>query len=101
MSKLEKYLEEIQEAGWKKFPRGWDKGSVIKFAKSLAIDPTKKEFFDKCVKKMKGTMKDPEGFCASVKDIAHASTYWRGKGKTPKEVRKAVATHKRLKKYVK
>jgi len=99
MTILETYLKNIQEAGWEKYPKGWDKESVIKFAKSLATDPTKKDFFDKCVDKMKGNVKDPEGFCASVKDIAHASTFWRGKGKTSKEVEKSVTTHKRIKKY--
>jgi hypothetical protein len=37
-----------------------------------------------------------EGFCASVKDEAYASTYWRGKGKTKKEKEAAIKTHKKI-----
>lgn len=56
----------------------------------------KKGFFDKCVKKMQGKMENPEGFCASVKDEAHDSTYWRGKGKTPQQAGKDVKKHKNV-----
>ena len=42
----------------------------------------KKGFFKKCVEKMKDKMENPEGFCASVKDEAWDSTYWRGKKKS-------------------
>lgn len=102
MDKLESYLSYIQEAGFAKYPKGWDKQSVVKFAKSLVKGgAAKKDFFDKCVGKMKGHMKDPEGFCASIKDVVYASTFWRGKGKTPKEAEKAIRTHKRLKKHLK
>ena len=96
--KFEKYLE---EAGFAEYPPGWDRDSVIKFAKTLTKEtgkgPKEKGFFDACVKKMKKHFGDgAEGFCASVKDEAYNSTYWRGKGKTPKETEKAVKTHKKL-----
>ena len=45
---------------------------------------------------MKNRMENPEGFCASVKDEAHDSTYWRGKGKSPQEVGKDVKKHKNV-----
>ncbi len=55
-----------------------------------------KDFFDKCVKKMQGKLDNPEGFCASLKDEAHGSTFWRGKGKKPAEVKKDVARNKNV-----
>ena len=102
MDMLESYLKQIQEAGFAKYPKGWDKESVVKFSKSLVKGgATKKDFFDKCVEKMRGKFDNPEAFCASVKDVAFASTFWRGKGKTPKEAEKAIRTHKRLRKHLK
>lgn len=56
----------------------------------------KKGFFDKCVEKMKDKMENPEGFCASVKDEAYDSTYWRGKDKSPQEIGKDVKKHKNV-----
>lgn len=89
-----------QEAGFKKYPEGWSKKSVKKFANTLTKEEvnaaTRPGFFDKCVKKMKNKMKNPEGFCASIKDVAHGSTYWRGKDKSPKEVKKDTKTHKNV-----
>jgi len=51
---------------------------------------TSPDFFDKCVKKMQGKVDSPEGFCAALKDEMHNSTGWRGKGKTPAEVKRDV-----------
>ena len=99
---IDKYLEMLQEAGFKKYPKGWSKKSVKKWANTLAQNEavknaaTKPGFFDKCVEKMKGKVDNPEGFCASVKDVAHGSTFWRGKDKPPKEVKKDVAAHKNV-----
>lgn len=96
-------LEEgVSEAGFRHMPKGWTKKSVKKFANTLATNEavknaaTKPGFFDKCVKKMTGKVANPEGFCASVKDVAHGSTYWRGKEKKPAEVKKDVARHKNV-----
>lgn len=87
MEILEKYLQQLQEAGFEKYPKGWSRKSVKKFAKSLGGGGKKTGFFKKCVKKMTGKVANPEGFCAAVKDEAHGSTGWRGKGKKPAEVR--------------
>lgn len=99
---LNEYLDKIQEAGFEGYPKGWDKGSVKKFAMSLSKrwkgGPKTKGFFDKCVNKMKGKIKDPEGFCAAIKDEVYGSTHWRGKDKSPEEVRKDVKAHPGLKK---
>ena len=99
MDKLESYLSYLQEAGFTKYPKGWDRSSVQKFAKSVGGDPKTKKWFEKCVKKMEGNISDPEAFCASVKDEVYggdkASTYWRGKGKTKKQAAKSVSTMRR------
>ena len=72
-------------------PKGWTQSSLKKFSKSLTgKKATQKGFFDKCVKRMQGKIDNPEGFCASVKDERHGSTYWRGKGKTPQQAGKDV-----------
>lgn len=96
--KIEKYLLKIQEAGFTKYPKGWSKDSVKKFANTLSDrmkgGPKSKGFFDKCVEKMKGKMDDPEGFCASIKDEVYGSTGWRGKDKSAGEVRKDVKKKK-------
>lgn len=97
MNVLSNYLEHIQEAGFAKMPEGWDKSSVKKFAQTLIKGgATKMDFFEKCVEKMKEHMKDPEGFCASIKDEAFSSTFWRGKGKTPQEAGKDVKAHRNV-----
>jgi hypothetical protein len=41
-----KFKDYINEAGFTKYPAGWDRDSVIKFAKTLSKDPTSKGFFD-------------------------------------------------------
>lgn len=88
-------------AGFEKYPPGWSKDSVIKFAKTLSKKsgkgPKDEGWFKLCVNKMKDHMDQPEGFCASVKDIAHKSTFWRGKDKPPKEVKSDVRLHKNVK----
>lgn len=90
------------EAGFKKYPKGWDQQSVAKFGRTLTKNMKggvkAKGFFDKCVKKMRGKVDNPEGFCAGVKDEVYKSTYWRGKDKPPAEVRKDVKQHK-MKKF--
>jgi len=87
----EKYLK---EAGFENYPKGWTKGSVKKytttFSNRMKGGPKSKEWFDKCVEKMKDKMKNPQGYCASLKDEVYGSTGWRGKGKSPSEVRKDV-----------
>lgn len=79
------------EAGFQKYPKGWDQDSVKKFGKTLSKrmkgGVKTKGFFDKCVKKMRGKVDNPEGFCAGVKDETYGSTGWRGKDKSPGEVR--------------
>lgn len=87
--KLEKALEEMA------LPKGWTESSVQKFAKSLTNkDATEKGFFDACVKKIGNNVKNPEAFCAAVKDKVFASkgaeepTKWRGKGKSKKQMKK-------------
>lgn len=59
--------------------KGWDKESIQKFAKSIgAASATEKGFFEKCVaRSKKHGMKDPEGFCADIKDTAFGHTKWR------------------------
>ncbi len=96
---LDKYLEKIQEAeGWSGLPKGWNRKSIQKFGKSLTgKEGIQKGFFDKCVKRMKGKVDNPEAFCAAAKDELTKSTYWRGKGKTLKQAKKDVAKHKNVK----
>lgn len=80
-----------------KLPKGWTQDSLKKFAKSLTNkEGTQEKFFERCVNKMKGKLDNPEGFCASVKDELHGSTYWRGKGKTPQQAGKDVKAHKNV-----
>ena len=87
----------LDEAGFETKPKGWTNKSVKKFGHSLVKGGGKKKgFFDKCVKKMADKMENPEGFCASVKDEAHDSTYWRGKDKTPQQAGKDVKKHKNV-----
>jgi len=82
----------VVEAGFSRYPKGWNKDSVKKFANSLSKNmkggPKAKGFFDKCVEKMKDRVDNPEGLCASVKDEVYGSTMWRGKDKPEAEVRK-------------
>jgi hypothetical protein len=92
-------MTKLQEkGGWKNLPKGWHDKSVKKFGKSLVKGGAKKEgFFDKCVDRMRGHVKNPEGFCAGVKDKSYGSTHWRGKGKSEKEVTKDVKQHQNVK----
>lgn len=95
------YLNLIQEAGFENLPKGWTKKSVKKSGTTLAKgmrmkSPAGKGFFDKCVKKMKKHMDNPEGYCASLKDTETGSTYWRGKDKSKKEAKKDIAQHKNV-----
>lgn len=90
------------EAGFSNYPRGWNRDSVKKFGRTLSKrmkgGVKTKGFFDKCVKKMRGKVDNPEGFCASVKDEEYGSTHWRGKDKSAAEVRKDTRQHK-MKKF--
>jgi hypothetical protein len=84
--KLRKYLEEKvsfggKDIGFKKYPKGWDRSSVQKFAKSISGDPSSKGWFDKCVEKMKGKLDNPQAFCAAARDEAKGTTKWRGEHK--------------------
>jgi len=102
------YLLELQdpelaksllEAGFESKPKGWTDKSIQKAGKTLARHvgektPKDKGFFDKCVAKIGNKMKNPEGYCASLKDEAHKSTGWRGKDKTTSEVKKDVKKEK-------
>ena len=100
MKTIDSYLKQLQEAGFEDKPEGWTDKSIKKYSKTFT-DKMKgnvksKDFFDKCVKKMQGKVDSPEGFCAALKDEAHGSTFWRGKGKKPAEVKKDVARHKNV-----
>ncbi len=97
---IDQYLNVINEAGFEDKPKGWTDKGIKKysktFTKKMKGKVTSQDFFDKCVKKMKGKVDSPEGFCAALKDEAHGSTFWRGKGKKPAEVKKDVARHKNV-----
>ena len=51
---------------WKDKPPGWKEKSVKQYSNTMMKG--KKHPFEACVKKMKGKVDNPEGFCASVKD---------------------------------
>jgi hypothetical protein len=100
-TKLDFYLFNIQEselldeAGFISKPRGWSDNSVKKAGTTLARHvgketPKDKGFFEKCVAKMTGKVKNPQGYCAAMKDEAHGSTYWRGKEKTKKQAQQQI-----------
>lgn len=89
------------EAGFESLPKGWTKRSIKKSGVSLAKtvgekSPKEKGFFEKCVKRMRKHMENPEGYCASMKDEAYGSTYWRGKDKTKKQTEKDIKRHKNV-----
>ena len=90
----------LTEAGFETKPKGWTDKSIKKysdtFTSKMKGDVKSKAFFEKCVKKMKGKMDNPEGFCASLKDEQHGSTYWRGKGKTKNQVTKDVKANQNV-----
>ena len=75
----------LEKIGFEKYPRGWNRKSVIKFANTLTREtkkaPKDKGWFDACVDKMSGEMDDPRAFCAAVRDEALGTTKWRGKKK--------------------
>jgi len=91
----------LQEAGFEDKPKGWTDKSVKKYSKTFSSkmkgNVKSPKFFKKCVNKMQGKVDNPEGFCAALKDEAHGSTYWRGKDKSPKEVKKDVSQHQNVK----
>jgi hypothetical protein len=94
----EQFKKLFEAEGWHGLPKGWKEKSVKKFSKSLTgKKATQKGFFDKCVERMKSKMKNPQAFCAAAKDEVSGSTYWRGKGKSPKAAKKAVAAHQNVK----
>jgi len=98
---LNEYLNYLSEAGFETKPKGWTEKSVKKSATTLAKgmglqSARDKGFFDKCVEKMKKHMGNPEGYCASLKDEAYDSTYWRGKDKTKKQTIKMTRMHKNV-----
>jgi len=104
MKIINKYLKQLYETGLglKDRPKGWTLKSVKKAGKTIAKNvglesPKEKEFFDKCVNRMRKSMGDKaEGYCASLKDRFMKSTFWRGKGKTKKEVEKDIEKHKNI-----
>ena len=53
MENTMRFKEYLKEAGFAKFPPGWTRKSVIKFAKTLTAEtgkgPKEKGFFDACV----------------------------------------------------
>lgn len=98
---LNEYLTYLSEAGFETKPKGWTEKSVKKSATTLAKgmglkSARDKGFFDKCVKKMSKHMENPEGYCASLKDEAYDSTYWRGKDKPKKQALKMTRLHKNV-----
>jgi hypothetical protein len=73
-----KKKKKSKKPSWKDMPEGWeDSKSVKKYWKSLTEGD--EHPFAKCVEKMKGKMKKPEGFCAKTKDVSEGGTGWRGK----------------------
>ena len=101
MKVIKNYLEMLNEAGFTAYPRGWTRDSVKKFANTIAKSmkkggPKSKGFFNTCVKKVKGKVENPYGFCAAVKDEVYSSTRWRGKKRTPAQIAKSVKQHKRI-----
>lgn len=94
--KIKDYLD---EAGFKKFPPGWTKKSVEKFAKTLTgQDADEKGFFDKCVAKLTKEFGEDgaKGYCAAIKDEVYGSTYWRGKDKSKEKTKKDVEKHQNV-----
>jgi len=100
MKILDEYLSYIQEAGFGAYPKGWTRDSVRRFgatlAKRLKGGAKSPGFFKLCVEKMKGKVSNPDAFCAAVKDEVHASTYWRGKGKSPARVQRSIKAHPKV-----
>ena len=101
---INNYIKKIQEAGFEDKPKGWTDKSINKysntFTKKMKGGVKSTGFFDKCVKKMQGKVDNPEGFCAALKDEEYGSTYWRGKDKSPEEVRKDVKQNQNVKENI-
>lgn len=98
---LNEYLNYLSEAGFETKPKGWTEKSVKKSATTLAKgmglkSARDKGFFEKCVAKMSKHMKNPQGYCASLKDEQYDSTYWRGKDKSKKQAIKMIRLHKNV-----
>ena len=68
------------------------------FGKNHGKYPDEKGFHELCVTHMEGNIDDAPAYCARVKDNYMGSSYWRGKGKTKKEVDTAVKEHPNVKK---
>jgi DNA-binding ferritin-like protein len=68
---------------WSKKPHGWKQKSVKQYSKTMMGG--EKHPFSECVKKMKGHVDNPEGFCASVKDIHKDTKKWRSTDKLKKK----------------
>jgi len=84
-----RFKQYINETGFKKYPKGWNRSSVRKFAKTISKnmgkDVDEKGWFDACVRKMEPEMGEgAKGFCASVKDEYFGQTKWRSGDKTVK-----------------
>jgi hypothetical protein len=93
----------LGEAGFEGKPHGWHQSSVNKFSNTLSkhigVGVQEKGWFEKCVNKMIGPMKNKDHasrFCAALRDQKLKSTMWRGKGKTEKEGQKDVAQNKNV-----
>jgi len=91
LNKLKKLIKSIKvnEKGFKNYPKGWNRSSVRKFAKTISKnigkDVDEKGWFDACVRKMEPEMGEgAKGFCASVKDEYFGQTKWRSGDKTIK-----------------
>jgi len=82
MSEQVKLLEDIlDDMGWESLPPGWDRDSLLQFARSLT-DRTQDDpegFWTECFEKMEPHFGE-EGakkFCSALKDEYLGTTYWR------------------------
>ncbi len=102
MSRFSNYIKKLFEAGFSNFPSGWDSDSVKSWVKTFQkhhdIPKSGEGFFDACVLHMTDKFGEDgaKRFCASAKDEYFGSTYWRGKEKTPEQVKKDVKKHKNV-----
>lgn len=69
-----------EDAGFEELPPGWDRESLMSFARSLTgktkADP--EGFFTACMEEMEDKFDEPERFCAALKDEYLQTTDWRG-----------------------
>lgn len=82
-----------------KLPPGWDKESVMKFAKTIGNSVDKEGFFDACVIRLGKHIDDDQtvkGMCANMKDVFYGSTYWRNQP-DDKTKEKQIKKHKNVK----